>query len=76
MKNILKEFRYPPLYASTLFINNKSGIKIIKNLEYYRYMKHLDLYYCWLRNVIQNLVITLVYISFSQNIVNIFTIIY
>ena len=37
------KFRYPLIYTSTLFINNKSGIEVIKNTEHYEYIKHLDL---------------------------------
>ena len=37
IRNILTEFGYSPSYALTLFINNKSNIKIIKNLEHHGY---------------------------------------
>ena len=45
MRNILTEFGYPLFCISTLSIDNKSRIKVIKNLEYHGYMKHLDLQY-------------------------------
>ena len=35
MRNILTEFGYPPSYASTLFIDNKSGIEVSKNPEHH-----------------------------------------
>ena len=35
MRNILTEFGYPPSYASTLFINNKSRIDVSKNPEHH-----------------------------------------
>ena len=37
--NILTEFESFLSYVSTLFIDNKSKIKITKNLEHYRHMK-------------------------------------
>jgi len=39
MTNILTEFEFFLSYISTLFINNKSKIKVTKNLEHYRHMK-------------------------------------
>jgi len=45
MRNILTEFGYPPSCILTLSIDNKSRIKIIKNPEYHRCMKYLDLQY-------------------------------
>ena len=52
MRNILVKFRYILLYDLTLFIINKSGIEVIKNPEYHRYMKYIDLQYYWLRNAV------------------------
>jgi len=43
MRNILIEFEYFSSYVSTFFINNKSDIKVSKNLEYYEHIKHIDL---------------------------------
>ena len=43
MRNILSEFGYSPSYASTLFIDNQSGIDVSKNPEHHGRMKHLDL---------------------------------
>jgi len=43
MRNILTEFGYSPSCPLTLFIDNKSGIMVIKNPEHHRHMKHLDL---------------------------------
>jgi len=73
MRNILTKFRYILLYDLTPFIINKSGIEIIKNPEYHRHMKYLDLQYYWLRNAVQDSVIIPVHILSSQNMANIFT---
>jgi len=40
MKNILTKFEYSPSYILTLFIDNKSGIKITKNSEYHGCYDH------------------------------------
>lgn len=42
MRNILTEFGYPPSYASTFFIDNKSGIEVTKNPEHHGHIKHLN----------------------------------
>ena len=73
MRNILTEFRYSPSHVSTLFINNKSGIEISKNPEYHGYMKHLDLWYYWLKDAVQDSLITSVYVPSCQNVVDLFT---
>jgi len=39
MTNILTEFESFLSYVSTFFIDNKSKIKVTKNLEHYRHMK-------------------------------------
>ena len=43
MRNILTEFGYPPSYASTFFIDNKSGIEVTKNPEHHGHIKHLNI---------------------------------
>jgi len=43
MRNILTQFGYPLSYTLTLFIGNKSEIKVIRNLEYHECMKYLNL---------------------------------
>jgi len=73
MRNILTEFDYPPSYASTLFIDNKSGIEVSKNPEYYGQMKHLDLQLHWLRDAVQESLISPTYVPTRQNIADMFT---
>jgi len=72
MRNILTEFGYPPSYASTLFIDNKSGIEVTKNPEHHGHMKHQNLQHYWFRNAVQHSVIVLVYAS-CQNVADLFT---
>ena len=69
----MTEFEYPLSCTLILFIDNKSGIEVTKNLEHHRHMKHLDLWHYWLRNAVQDLVITPVDVSSLQNVANLFT---
>jgi len=73
MRNILTEFGYPPSLASTLFIDNKSGINVLKNPEHHGRMKHLDLRHYWLRDAVQDSIISPVYIPSAQNVADILT---
>jgi hypothetical protein len=73
MRNILTEFGYPPSIASTLFIDNKSGIDVSKNPEHHGRMKHLDLWFYWLRDAVQVSIITPVYVPTKQNVADLFT---
>jgi len=73
MRNILTEFGYPPSYLSTLFIDNKSGIDVSKNPEHHGWMKHLDLHLYWLRDAVQESLISPVYVPTQQNIADLFT---
>ena len=73
MRNILSEFGHSTSYASTLLIDNKSGIDVAKNPEHHGRMKHLDLRFYWLREAVQDSTIAPVYIPGSQNVADLFT---
>ena len=73
MRNILTEFGYPLSYSSTLFLDNKSGIDVSKNPEHHGRMKHLDLRLYWLRDAVQESLISPVYVPTRQNIADLFT---
>jgi len=73
MRNILIEFEYPPSYTLTLFIDNKSGIDISKNPEHHGWIKHLGLWLYWLRDAVQESLISPVYVPTQQNITELFT---
>jgi len=73
MRNILSEFGYPLTSPSTLYIDNKSGIEVAKNPEHHGRMKHLDLRFYWLREAVQDLLISPIYIPTKQNVADLFT---
>jgi hypothetical protein len=49
---ILFEFGYPVQGPSLLRIDNQSAISVSKNPEHFGRMKHLDLWFHWLREVV------------------------
>lgn len=54
MRNILSEFGYTVQGPSTLHMDNQSAISVAKNPEHHGRMKHLDLRYYWLRDVVES----------------------
>jgi hypothetical protein len=62
MRNILKEFGYKINGPSSLHCDNQSAIQVGKNPEHHGRMKHLDLHFFWLRDAVENGVITLSYL--------------
>jgi len=58
MCNILSKFGYAITSPSTLWINNQSAINVAKNPEHHGRMKHMDLRYYWLRDMVEGGLIT------------------
>ena len=53
LRNLLSEFGYQFSGASTLFIDNQSAISVANNPEHHGRMKHLDLRFYWLRDMVE-----------------------
>jgi hypothetical protein len=54
MRNILGEFGYQQEGPSPLHIDNQSALSVSKNPEHFGRMKHLDLRFFWLRDVVED----------------------
>ena len=54
LRNLLSEFGYQFNGASTLFIDNQSAISVANNPEHHGRMKHLDLRFYWLRDMVED----------------------
>ena len=52
MHQFLNELGYPQHGPSILRMDNQSAISVSKNPEYHGRMKHLDLRWYWLRDVV------------------------
>jgi hypothetical protein len=66
MRNILHEFGFPQHGASPLHIDNQSAISVSKNPEHFGRMKHLDLRFFWLRDVVEEGTIAPVHIPGTE----------
>ena len=53
LRNLLSEFGYEFNSASTLFVDNMSAISVANNPEHHGRMKHLDLRFYWLRDIVE-----------------------
>ena len=53
LRNLLSEFDYDFSSASTLFVDNQSAISVANNPEHHGRMKHLDLRFYWLRDMVE-----------------------
>lgn len=53
MRNVLGEYGFAQEGPSPLYIDNQSAISVSKNPEHFGRMKHLDLRFFWLRDVVE-----------------------
>ena len=59
--------------ASVLRIDNQSAISVTKNPEHHGRMKHLDLRFFWLREVVEAGTIALDYIPTAEQVADVLT---
>jgi len=50
LRNMMLELEYKVIGPSQLWIDNQSSMSVAKNPEHHGRMKHLDLWYYWLRD--------------------------
>ena len=53
LRNLFTEFGYEFDAPSTLCMDNQSALSVAKNPEHHGHMKHLDLHFYWLRDVVE-----------------------
>jgi hypothetical protein len=53
LRNLLTEMGFELKGSSTLYIDNQSAVSVAKNPEHHGRLKHLDLWYYWLRDVVE-----------------------
>jgi hypothetical protein len=66
MRNILSEFGYPVQGPLLLCIDNQSAINVSKNPEHFGHMKHPDLCFYSLRDVVDDGLIDVLHIPGTQ----------
>ncbi len=73
MRNLLREFGYPISTPSTLHMDNQSAISVSKNPEHHGRMKHLDLRFYWLRDAVNDKMITPSFVPTTEQVADILT---
>ena len=73
MQQLFKELGMTSPAPSTLYIDNQSAISVAKNPEHHGRMKHLSLRLFWLRDVVQDGLIALTFVSTQDMAADIFT---
>jgi hypothetical protein len=66
LRNLFTELGYEKLGRSTLHIDNQSAVQVAKNPEHHGRMKHLDLRFYWLRDVVDEGLISVKHIPTAE----------
>ena len=62
MRRLLIELKQISIESSLIWADNQKTIVVVENSEFHRRMKHVDIKYHWIRQIIQNELITVEYI--------------
>ena len=73
MRQLLGEFGMRVSGVSELRVDNQSAISVTRNPEHHGRMKHLDLRYYWLRDVVETGAISPVFVPTHMQVADIFT---
>ena len=72
MKQLIEEITKTEIKA-TVFIDNQSSIRLIKNPELHKRSKHIDIKYHFIRHEFQNALFNLEYVPTSQQEADVMT---
>ena len=67
LRNVLKELGFEVKQSCSLFMDNKSAVQVAKNPEHHGRMKHLDLAFYWLRDMVNKGSIKPAFVSTLDN---------
>lgn len=73
IKKIFCEILDEKILKVTLFMDNQSAIRLVKNPEFYRRSKHIDVRYLFIRERYEEGLFTVTYVSTKQMLADIFT---
>lgn len=73
LRRLLHNIGYPQPDPTPLFGDNQSAIRLLKNPEYHKRTKHIDIQYHFIREKFKNGEIDISYISTAQQIADIMT---
>jgi Reverse transcriptase (RNA-dependent DNA polymerase) len=73
MRNLLQELGFPVSQPSTFHIDNQSALSVAKNPEHHGRMKHLDMRYFWLRDAVEQGILTPAYVPTEDQAADLLT---
>jgi hypothetical protein len=73
LRRLLNNIGYPQTDPTPLFGDNQSAIRLVKNPEYHKRTKHIDIQYHFIREKFENGEIDISYISTDQQVADIMT---
>jgi hypothetical protein len=73
LRNLLSELGYEFAGPSPLSMDNQSAISVAKNPEHHGRMKHLDLCWYWLRDAVENGIISPTFIPTAEMVADLLT---
>ncbi|KMQ87972.1 copia protein [Lasius niger] len=73
LRNLLDEIGYRCDSTTVLYVDNQSAIKIAKNPEFHERIKHIDVRYHHIREIVENAVIQVLYVPSEMQKADIFT---
>ena len=73
MRSLFTELGYDMSKSSLMCLDNQSALTVAKNPEHHGRMKHMDLRYFWLRDVVEKGLIRLEYIPTDDMVADILT---
>jgi len=72
-RSLLNEAEMPPPSTSTIFSDNQAAVSIAHHPEHHARTKHINIAHHFLRDLVQNGTLDLVYINTGYNLADIFT---
>lgn len=69
MKSLIGNFKE----SSVMYVDNQSAIKLVKNSEYHKRTKHIDIKYHFIREKLEEKVFRLEYVSTEDQMADVFT---
>ena len=73
LKNLFTEMGFSVPLGLPMCIDNQSAMQVAKNPEHHGRMKHLDLAFYWLRDVVDSKIISPIHIPTEENAADLLT---
>lgn len=73
MRQLLHDLGYPQLAPTVLHSDNQAAIRLVRNPEFHKRTKHVDIKYHIIREHLANNLIAVVYVPNANNVADVLT---